>query len=135
MEKSSVKKVTLGAAAVGVGAGLGVLLAPKSGKETRKDLNDKIHQLLDKIKNIDSKELKNEIKNKINEIEAELNELDKEKVLEIARDKADKVKNKTDELVELAKQAGSKAANKTASELREKAIDVTKKVLNKLENK
>ena len=105
------------------------------GKETRKDLNDKIHQLLDKIKNIDSKELKNEIKNKINEIEAELNELDKEKVLEIARDKADKVKNKTDELVELAKQAGSKAANKTASELREKAIDVTKKVLNKLENK
>ena len=47
----------------------------------------------------------------------------------------DKVKNKTDELVELAKQAGSKAANKTASELREKAIDVTKKVLNKLENK
>lgn len=135
MEKSSVKKVALGAAAVGVEAGLGVLLAPKSGKETRKDLNDKIHQLLDKIKNIDSKELKNEIKNKINEIEAELNELDKEKVLEIARDKADKVKNKTDELVELAKQAGSKAANKTASELREKAIDVTKKVLNKLENK
>ena len=76
-----------------------------------------------------------DVKNKINEIEAELNELDKEKVLEIARDKADKVKNKTDELVELAKQAGSKAANKTASELREKSIDVTKKVLNKLENK
>ena len=65
MEKSSVKKVALGAAAVGVGAGLGVLLAPKSGKETRKDLNDKIHQLLDKIKNIDSKELKKKLKIKL----------------------------------------------------------------------
>ena len=122
-------------AGVAVGVGIGVLFAPKSGSETREDLKLKMDELIEKAKKIKKEDVKKAILDKVDSIKEALADLDKEKVLEIARDKADKVKNKTDELVELAKQAGSKAANKTASELREKAIDVTKKVLNKLENK
>lgn len=66
-------------AGAAVGAGLGILLAPKSGKDTRKEINDKIQSLLDKIKNIDSKEIKKEINSKVKALKEELNELDKEK--------------------------------------------------------
>ena len=39
-----------------VGVGAGMLLAPKSGEELRKDLLDKASELIDKAKNIDSEE-------------------------------------------------------------------------------
>ena len=82
MKKRDLGKIAAGAA---LGAGLGILLAPKSGSETRKELNEKIHELLDKVKNIDSKELKNEFNNKINELKEEIKDLDKEKVLKLPK--------------------------------------------------
>ena len=49
-KKSGVGKFILGAL---VGAGLGVLFAPKAGSETRKDLKNKMTELLNKAKEID----------------------------------------------------------------------------------
>ena len=47
--KSGLGKFLLGA---GIGVGLGILFAPKSGKETRADLKKKMDDLLEKAKNI-----------------------------------------------------------------------------------
>ncbi len=43
------KRFILGA---GIGAGLGLLFAPKKGSETRKELSARIDELLDKAKEV-----------------------------------------------------------------------------------
>ena len=67
------------------------------------------------------------------EIKTGLAELDKEKVLEIAKEKAVQLKEKAQELVDLAIDKGTPVLRDAAEEVRLKAIDVTKEVLKKLE--
>ena len=120
-------------AGLAIGAGLGMLFAPKAGKETRKDLKEKMDDLIDKAKKTDKKEVKENIEKKIEEIKAEIKDLDKEKVLKIAKTKAKDVKAKAEDLVAYAKEKGTPVLEKAAESVREKAVDVTKQVLAKLE--
>jgi len=71
-----------------VGAGLGVLFAPKKGSDTRVELKNKMDEMLNKLKSIDAAEVKDTIQAKIFEIRNELDDLDKEKVLNIAKKKS-----------------------------------------------
>ena len=130
------KKRDLGLIAAGAlaGAAAGVLLTPKSGKENREELKNKMGELLDKVKNINSNDVKNKFNKKIKEIEKEIKSLDKEQVIEIAKKKSEDIKTKVNDLVSLAKEKGDESLEKTTKELKEKAINVTKDVLNKLEN-
>lgn len=129
-KKSGIGKFLVG---LGVGAGLGMLFAPKSGSETRKDLKVKYDEFIKSLKDIDVNEVKDEFLNKIEDIRNELEDLDKEKVLKIAKQKGQDLKKKTDELVELAKQKGTPIVEEAADGIRQKAIEITKSVLNKLE--
>ena len=69
------------------------------------------------IKNIDVEEVKDEFDKKVNELRMELVDLDKEKVLEIAKEKCNDLKVKTQELVELAKDKGTPVLKETAKDL------------------
>lgn len=131
-KKGGTGKFLLGAA---IGAGLGILFAPKSGKETRQDLKKKINELWAAAKELDADEVKEQIKNKIDEIKYEISSLDKEKVLKIAKQKGADIKQRCEELVQLAVDKGTPVLEKAAKEVREKAIIVTKEVLEKLEAK
>lgn len=122
-------------AGVGIGAGLGILFAPKSGVETRRDLKKKLDEFVEALKDIDINEVKDEFLNKVDEIKCELEDLDKEKVLNIAKEKAELLKKKVNELVELAKEKGTPVLEGVANDLRTKATNVTKDVLKKLEDK
>lgn len=128
---SGLGKFALGAV---IGAGLGILFAPKKGSETRADLKKKIEVLISKAKEIDVEDVKEMLEAKIEEIRYELEDLDKEKVLKIAKQKGKKIKEKSEELVNLAIEKGTPVLEKAANEVREKAIEVVKEVLNKLEN-
>ena len=55
MKKKTVTVATLGLA---VGIGLGIMYAPKKGKELRKDLKEKMCNIKEKIQKTDSKDLK-----------------------------------------------------------------------------
>ena len=59
-------------AGVGIGAGLGLLFAPKSGEETRRSLKKKIDELISEIKKIDVIEVKDEFLAKVEDIKSEL---------------------------------------------------------------
>ena len=129
-KKSGLGKFLAGAA---IGAGLGILFAPRKGSETRAALKAKINDLVAQIKNIDMEEVKEEFSRKVEEIKEGLADLDKEKVLEIAKEKATQLKEKEPELVALAIDKGTPMLRDAAEEVRLKAIDVTKDVLKKLE--
>lgn len=121
-------------AGVAVGIGIGVLFAPKKGSETRHDLKIKMDDLLDKAKKLKKEDVKLAIENKVNEIKNAIADLDKEKVLEIAKKKAQQIKKMSEELVEYVVEKGTPVVEKAASAVRDKAIIVTKGVLEKLEN-
>ena len=129
-KKKGCGKFLFGAA---LGAGLGLLFAPKKGSDMRGDLKKQLDKLLNQIKDIDTEEVKKEFDKKVNEIKDELTDLDKEKALDLAKDKALVLKDKVEDLVNLAVEKGTPVLCDTAEELRVKAIDVTKDVLKKLE--
>ncbi len=132
---SNRKKSGLGKFVAGVcfGTGIGLLFAPKSGEETRKLLKKKLDEFVDEVKKIDVNEVKDEFLNKVDDIKTEIEDLDKEKVLKIAKEKAEDLKKKTNELVDLAKEKGTPVLEGVADDVRQKAINVTKDVLKRLE--
>ena len=127
-KKSGLGKFVAGAA---IGVGLGVLFAPKSGKETRRELKQKFDEFISKVKEIDVDEVKEMFEQKAEEIKQELADLDK--VLKIAKKKGEQIKKKCQDLVNLAVVKGTPALEKAADGVRAKAIDVVSEVLYKLE--
>jgi len=124
-------KILFGAA---LGAGLGVLFAPKAGKDTRRELKEKMDDMFLKLKDVDVEEVKEEFEIKLYQLKQELEDLDREKVAKIAKKKAKEIQDMAEELVNYAIEKGTPVLEKTANSIREKAIVVTKDVLAKLED-
>jgi len=120
-------------AGTAIGVGLGLLFAPKAGSETRKELKQKIDEMVKKVKEIDVEEVKESFLNKIEEIKQELADLDKEKVISIAKEKAENIKNKLDALAKEAKEKATPVIQNAIEDLKVKTIVVLKETVKKLE--
>ncbi len=125
------KKGFLWGAALGIGAGM--LLAPKKGSETRKELKEKLDEMLAKLKDVDYDEVRENIEVKIYQIKNELRDLDKEKAIDIAKKKVAELQKMSSELVNYAVEKGTPVLQKSADAIREKVIKVSKEVIEKLE--
>jgi len=130
MSKKGFGKFLAGAS---IGAALALLFAPKKGSELRTDLKNKIDELINKTKELDKEEIKKQIEEKVEKLKEEISDLDKEKVLSIAKKKSKKIIESANNLVEYAIDKGTPVLEKLTSEVRLKAIAVTKDVLEKLE--
>ena len=119
----------------GLGLGLGLLFAPKSGKETREDLVKKINELCEKAKDIDVEEVKSAIIVKAKELENTIKDLDKETAKQMIVDKSKQIGIKAQELVDLAREKGTPIVEKTAKELKAKTVKVLKDTAEKLDEK
>lgn len=120
-------------AGIGIGVGLGVLFAPQSGEQTRKDLKKKMDELVVYLKGLDYNEVKDNLIEKVENLKKELEDLDKEKVLEIAKVKAEEIKEKAEELYRTAVAQGKPVIEKAAKEIKAKTVVVLKGMIDKLE--
>lgn len=118
---------------LGAGVGLGILFAPKSGKETREDLAKATKNLIEKAKDLDVEEVKNAIIVKTKELQNTIADLDKETAKQLIIDKTNEVKIKAQELVDLAKEKGTPVLEKTAMDVKTKTAAVLKSAAEKLE--
>jgi len=116
----------------GIGVGLGLLFAPKSGKETREDLKKKMDELLLLAKNIDVEEVKIYIENKVNDIKDDLKNIDKETVAETIKSQSKKIKKKTDELVDYAVKKGTPVIENAAKEVKKSTVKALESITEKL---
>ncbi len=107
-----------------VGAGLGILLAPKEGNETRNDLKKSFSLLVDTIKNIDIEETKASLLDKVAEIRDELMNIDEVTASEYAKEKVDMVTAKCDELIETASKNNVPIVNNAALNVKENAVNM-----------
>ena len=135
MSKSEGKRKRVGAfiAGAAIGAGLGVLFAPKKGSETRTELKIKFDELAAKAKNLKKEDVRDYVDEKIEEIKVSLAELDKEKVLAFAKEKANVIIKKTEDLIKYVVEKGTPVMEKTATAIKEKATVVVADVLKRLE--
>ena len=130
MSKKGAGKFIVGA---GLGAGLALLFTTKKGNELREDLKKKMDDLIIKAKDIDLEEVSEDFSKKVKELENEIKDLDKEKILRIAKEKSEVLKEKTEDLLVLAKEKGTPVLQGIAKDVKKSTALVIREVLKKLE--
>ncbi len=116
-----------------VGAGIALLLAPQSGKETRKMLKIKMDNLKKKLSEIEPEDVKEKAVKIINDIKDGLSELDQEKAIELIKEKSIWIAAKADDLVHLAVEKGTPVFESAARDIKRKTSIVLKDLANKID--
>lgn len=120
------KKGKIGAliAGIGIGAAAGMLLAPKSGEETRKDIKNQAKKLGNKVKDIDLNEVKENLVRDFDKFKNEMKDMDKEKAMKLAKEQGTKLLNSCEDLINAAKEKSVPMIEKTAKDIKKKLSEM-----------
>ena len=120
------KKSKLGAlvAGIGIGAAAGMLLAPKSGEETRKDIQKKAKQIGKKVKDIDLNQVKEDLVKEFDKFKNEMKDMDKDKAMKLAKEQGTKLLDKCEELITMAKEKSAPMIEKTGKDIKKKLSEM-----------
>lgn len=120
------KKSKLGAlvAGIGIGAAAGLLLAPKSGEETRKDIQKKAKQIGKKVKDIDLNQVKEDLVKEFDKFKNEMKDMDKDKAMKLAKDQGTKLLAKCEDLITMAKEKSAPMIEKTGKDIKKKLSEM-----------
>lgn len=120
------KKSKLGAlvAGIGIGAAAGLLLAPKSGEETRKDIQKKAKQIGKKVKDIDLNQVKEDLVKEFDKFKNEMKDMDKEKAMKLAKEQGTKLLAKCEDLITMAKEKSAPMIEKTGKDIKKKLSEM-----------
>ena len=120
------KKSKLGAlvAGIGIGAAAGLLLAPKSGEETRKDIQKKAKQIGKKVKDIDLNQVKEDLVKEFDKFKNEMKDMDKEKAMKLAKEQGTKLLDKCEDLITMAKEKSAPMIEKTGKDIKKKLSEM-----------
>ena len=114
------------------GAALGIVFAPKSGKEMRKDISKHAKKITKKVKDIDLDDVREFVIEKSADIEDKLSKLSKEKVLKDAKKLAKDIEKDIANLYDSVKDISEDVMQDSIEKLKEKAAATIEKVLKKL---
>lgn len=120
------KKSKLGAlvAGIGIGAAAGLLLAPKSGEETRKDIQKKAKQIGKKVKDIDLNQIKEDLVKEFDKFKNEMKDMDKDKTMKLAKEQGTKLLAKCEDLINMAKEKSAPMIEKTGKDIKKKLSEM-----------
>ena len=116
-----------------VGIGLGILVAPDKGENTRLELRKSFDKLINTIKDIDIESTKAALINKLAEIESDLTDLDTAKKTDIVKEKTELINQKCDELISVANNTDANMLNDVIKEVKKNTTKLASTVLNSLE--
>lgn len=116
-----------------IGAGLGILFAPKKGSETREDIKNKVKEIKADLEDIDYDDVKDYFETKKVEIETALKDLDKEKVKNIAIKKAKDVEKEAKKLYNYVKSKSEPVLIDAAEVLKKQTVKAAKAIVEKYE--
>ena len=119
-------------AGTAVGAALGLIFAPKSGKEMRNDISKKAKSISSKINDIDLDDIREFVIEKSADIEKKINKLSRTKVLKDAKKLAKEIEKELANLYDSVKDITEDVLQDSVIKLKEKAANTIERVLNKL---
>ena len=123
MSKSGLGKFIIGAC---IGLGIGLLVAAKSGKETREDIKLKFKELEKKIKELDITELKDGALEKLDSLKQKIADLDQEQVANFAKEKVASAKKGLSDMTKSIKKKSTPVIKKIVDDLSKKLDDLEK---------
>lgn len=116
-----------------VGIGLGILVAPDKGENTRLELRKSFDKLINTIKDIDIESTKAALINKLAEIESDLTDLDTAEKTDIVKEKTELINQKCDELISVANGTDANMLNDVIKDVKKNTTKLASTVLNSLE--
>ena len=116
-----------------VGIGLGILVAPNKGENTRLELRKSFDKLINTIKDIDIESTKAALINKLAEIDSDLTDLDTAEKTDIVKEKTELINQKCDELISVANGTDANMLNDVIKDVKKNTTKLASTVLNSLE--